>query len=125
MKTVLDYLEALSKRERIVEKEERIMQAGEVWRYPVSLKKGVDYSFKARVCKNAEITCALTNGDESLRLREVKGTEPVFSFVPQSTGTYSVTLSLDSTRDSVKSGKVVLTLAQEYMPARFINGMFR
>jgi hypothetical protein len=125
MKSVLDYLEAWSRRERIVQKEAKIMRAGEVWRYPVSLEKGVDYSFKARGCRNGEITCILTNGDDSLHLREVRGSSPAFTFVPEKSGAYGLTLSLDPAPDPAGRGKVVVTLAQEYMPARFISGMFR
>ena len=125
MKNVSDYLEAWSRRERIVQKAEKIMKEGDVWSYPVGLEEGVDYSFKVSGCKNGEVTCTLTNGNGTSPLREAKGKEFVFSFVPEKSGTYGLTLSLDPTPRSPEQGKVVVTLSKEYMPTRYLDGMFR
>jgi hypothetical protein len=123
-KTVLDYLEALSRRKRIVEEVGKVMTAGDVWHYPVGLKEGVDYSFKVRGCKGAEVTCALTNGNGAGPVREAKGTEVTFSYAPRASGTYGLALSLNSTTKAMQQGKVIVTLSEEYMPKSYKSRMF-
>ncbi len=125
MKDIADYLEALSKRERVVQRVGRVMKEGDVWTYPVGLKEGVDYSFKVKGSRNAEIHCALSNGNGALPLREAKGKEFMFSFVPDKAGTYGLTLYRDSAQGSVGPEKVVVTLLKECLPSRCLSGMFR
>jgi hypothetical protein len=125
MKTIMNYLEGLSKKEKIVQKAVKIIGKGETWTYPVNLDKGVDYSLKIKGCKNIDINCALTNGNGATPLWEAKGSRLNFSFVPEKTGTYGLTMSRDTAVNAENPEKVEVTLGMEYMPMRYIDGMFR
>ncbi len=125
MKSVTDYLEALSRREKILEESGKTMKGGEVWSYPVELEKGVGYFFKVNGDKHLTVTGVLSNGNGAPPLREARGSKFVLSFVPDYSGSYGLKLSLDSAPDGMAGGKVVVRLSKEYMPSRYVNSMFR
>lgn len=125
MKAFLDYLETWTKKEKVVQKAAKTMKEGDVWFYPVILTEGVEYSFKVRGCKHAGVACTLTNGDPTAPLRKANGSKFSFSFAPDKTGVYGLTLSRSKMEHSADAGKVTVTIGQEYTPASYANRLFK
>jgi hypothetical protein len=125
MNSFISYLESLSTREIIVKKDARVMNKDEQWTYPVRLEEGTNYTFKIKGSKNSDLSCALTNGNGNQPIREVKGAKLTFSFVPDKTAEYKMTLSSSMPAGVTNQRKIIVVLAKEYMPKSILNAMYR
>jgi hypothetical protein len=125
MNSFISYLESLSKREKIVKKDTKVMNQGEQWTYPVRLEEGTNYTFKIKGRNNTDVSCSLNNGNSERPIHEAKGSKLTFSFVPEKTAEYKMTLSSSMPAGATNHGKIVVVLAKEYLPKSILNAMYR
>jgi hypothetical protein len=117
MASILERLERLSKRERIVKRATREMEGGETWVYPVELKKGAAYSLWACARPAARLGCTLYNGRDETPLAERESTGGVsLSMTPAEDGLYRFVVA-PQLSDS-RPGKVTVTVRKSYIPSR-------
>jgi hypothetical protein len=116
MTSILDHLDRLTRKERIVEKATREMTGGETWVFPVSLKKDAEYSFSACTKTGTNVKCSLFNGDKDTPLAESTGRKTYVSVKPKEDEIYSLTVAPELTDPGPQ--KVTVTVRKGYMPSR-------
>jgi hypothetical protein len=117
MASVLNYLEKMTKRERIVKRSIREMNGGEPWVFPIELKKGAGYSLSACARPGARLGCTLYKGRDETPLAEREGTSGVsLSMTPEVDGLYRFVVAPQPS-DS-RPRKVTVTVRKLYIPSR-------
>lgn len=117
MGSILDHIENMIKRERIIKTAVKKMSGGEQWIYPVELKKGCAYSLSAHTNKAAAARCSLLNGRDDTPLEQsAVGTRAVFSITPEEDGVYRLLVTTQP--GDALFHKVTIKVRKAYIPSR-------
>jgi hypothetical protein len=113
---IFDRMDKMTRRERIVKKAVKKMEAGETWVCPLELEKGADYSFSATTGSRTNVRCSLFNGKEAPVAQSEVGTKVSLSVAPEEDGVHK--LMIEASADGSAEPKVALTVRKAYVPSR-------
>jgi|WetSurMetagenome_2_1015567.scaffolds.fasta_scaffold78574_2 hypothetical protein len=119
MKSIVERLESLSTRKRIVQSAKKEMNGGETWVCAVQLDKGVEYSIMTTGSgAAANIRSSLFNGGEKPVCESDQQGINDLLVVPEENGLYKLMIVSEPTGNDSKPGRVAVTVRREYVPCR-------
>jgi hypothetical protein len=118
MGSILQRLEEWNKSETIAKTARKELRNGEIWVYPMELKKGVKYSISGRCPSAATIKCSLFNGCEGPVCESEAVKRNALSVVPENDGLHELKVMQQSAPSDSGSRKVTVTLKKASVPSR-------